>query len=77
VLEPSRRTPILYDPSDPDRACLVEDTECEPRFDGGGGFGAPNAGSLALSLAPVALLCLLLVGCLLEWLGVFPMAVAR
>jgi hypothetical protein len=75
VLEPSRRTPLLYDPARPDRALIVEDMKCEPRFNGRGGFRAPEAGTLALLLTPVVLLSLLLVGCLLEWLGVFPPAI--
>ncbi len=74
VLEPSRRTLLLYDPAHPDRALIVEDMKCEPRFNGRGGFRAPELGSLVLTLFPVVLLTLLLVGCLLEWLGIWPKA---
>jgi hypothetical protein len=74
VLEPSHRTLILYDPDRPDRSLIVEDMKCEPRFNGRGGYRAPEAGFLALIPFPVVLLSLLLVGCLLEWLGIFPKA---
>jgi hypothetical protein len=69
VLEPSCRTPILYDPGRPDRALMVQDMKCAPRFNGRGGFRAPEAGTLALILTPPVLLGLLLMGCLVEWLG--------
>jgi len=77
VLEPSRQTLLLYDPAHPDRALIVEDMKCEPRFNDRGGFRAPEAGALALMLLPAVLIGLLLIGCLLEWLGIWPKAAPR